>query len=165
MFAVMMLATALAAPASADRMMSGDKTMSKDKMMSGDKMMSKDKMMSGDKMMNKDKMMSVRTGMLTGFPGHNASGKASISRDGMGKTTLELTGITVDKVPDGRVYLAKEGDHTKGIELGKLTQFTGDVRFPIPAGTMADDYDSVVIWCRKFDVGIGKATLGMSGMK
>lgn len=141
MFAVMMLATALAAPASADRMMSGDK------------------------MMNKDKMMSVRTGMLTGFPGHNASGKASISRDGMGKATLELTGISVDKVPDGRVYLAKGGDHTKGIELGKLTQFTGDVRFPIPAETMADDYDSVVIWCRKFDVGIGKATLGMSGKK
>jgi len=152
-FAVMMLAAALAAPASADRMMSGDKTMSKEKMMSDDKMMSKDKMMPG------------RTGMLSGYPKHNASGKVSITKDGMGKATLELTGIRVDKVPDGRVYLAKGGDHTKGIELGKLTQFTGDVRFPIPTGTMADDYDSVVIWCKKFDVGIGKATLGMSGMK
>jgi hypothetical protein len=30
---------------------------------------------------------------------------------------------------------------------------------------MLDDYDSVVIWCKKFDVEIGKATLGMSGMK
>jgi Electron transfer DM13 len=110
-------------------------------------------------------MMPGKTGMLSGFPGHNASGKASISKDGMGKAILELTGIKVDKVPDGRVYLAKGGDYKKGIELGKLEQFTGDVRFPIPENTMLDDYDSVVIWCKKFDVGIGKATLGMSGMK
>jgi hypothetical protein len=112
-----------------------------------------------------DMMMPGKTGMLSGFPGHNASGKASISKDGMGKAILELTGIKVDKVPDGRVYLAKGGDYKKGIELGKLEQFTGDVRFPIPENTMLDDYDSVVIWCKKFDVGIGKATLGMSAMK
>jgi len=112
-----------------------------------------------------DMMVSGKTGMLSGFPGHNASGKASISKDGMGKTFLELTGIKVDKVPDGRVYLAKGGDYKKGIELGKLKQFTGDVRFPIPENTMLDDYDSVVIWCKKFDVGIGKATFGTSGMK
>ena len=110
-------------------------------------------------------MESGKTGMLSGFPGHNASGKASISKDGMGKAFLELTGIKVDKVPDGRVYLAKGGDHKKGIELGKLEQFTGDVRFPIPEKTMLNDYDSVVIWCKKFEVGIGKATLGTSGMK
>jgi hypothetical protein len=30
---------------------------------------------------------------------------------------------------------------------------------------MLDDYDSVVIWCKKLDVGIGKATLGISGMR
>jgi hypothetical protein len=112
-----------------------------------------------------DMMTSGKTGMLSGFPGHNASGKASVSKDGMGKAFLELTGIKVDKVPDGRVYLAKGGDHKKGIELGKLEQFTGDVRFPIPENTMLDAYDSVVIWCKKFDVGIGKATLVMSGMK
>jgi len=110
-------------------------------------------------------MEAGKAGMLSGFPGHNASGKASLSKDGMGKAFLELTGIKVDKVPDGRVYLAKGGDHTKGIELGELTQFTGNVRFPIPENTMLDDYDSVVIWCKKFDVGIGKATLGMAGMK
>ena len=110
-------------------------------------------------------MEAEKTGMLSGFPDHNASGKASLSKDGMGKVFLELTGIKVDKVPDGRVYLAKGGDHTKGIELGKLTQFTGNVRFPIPENTMLDEYDSVVIWCKKFDVGIGKATLGMAGMK
>lgn len=112
-----------------------------------------------------DMMMSGKTGMLSGFPGHNASGNASITKDAMGRATLELTGIKVDKVPDGRIYLAKGGDHTKGVELGTLTQFVGDVSFPIPETAMVDDYDSVVIWCKKFDVGIGKATLTNSRMK
>jgi len=47
--------------------------------------------------------------------------------------------------------------------LRKLEQFTGDIRFPILENTMRDDYDSVVIWCKKFDIGIGKATFGMYG--
>jgi hypothetical protein len=35
--------------------------------------------------------------------------------------------IKVDRVPDERVDLAKDGDYTKGVELGKLKQFAGDV--------------------------------------
>jgi hypothetical protein len=49
--------------------------------------------------------------------------------------------------------------------LGKLEQFTGDVRFLLTENTMLDDYYSFVIWCKKFDVGIGKETPGPSGMK
>jgi len=30
---------------------------------------------------------------------------------------------------------------------------------------MLDDYASVFIWCKKFDVDIGKGTFGMYGMK
>jgi hypothetical protein len=100
---------------------------------------------------------SAKMGMFSGIKGHNASGKASIIRDDTGKEYLDLTGIKVDRVPDGWVYLAKGGDHTTGVELGFLKQFKGDVRFPIPGNVDTDAYDSVVIWCKKFDVGIGEA--------
>jgi hypothetical protein len=30
---------------------------------------------------------------------------------------------------------------------------------------MLDDYDGVVIWCKKFDLGIGKGAFGIYGMK
>lgn len=100
---------------------------------------------------------SARMGMLSGFKGHNASGKVSITRDDKGNGYLDLAGIKVDKVPDGWVYLAKGGDYTSGVELGILKQFKGDVRFPIPGDVDTDAYDSVVIWCKKFDVGIGRA--------
>lgn len=98
----------------------------------------------------------AKTASLSGFQGHNASGKAAISHDDQGKAYLDLTGIKVDRVPDGWVYLTKGADHTSGIELGILKQFKGDVRFPIPGDVDTDAYDSVVIWCKKFDVGIGK---------
>ncbi len=102
-------------------------------------------------------MMHGKTGMLEGFKGHHASGKVALTKDDSGSSTLVLSDIKVDKVPDGWVYLAKGGDYMKGVELGKLKQFTGTVRFPIPKDVNTDAYDSVVIWCRKFDVGIGKA--------
>lgn len=102
-------------------------------------------------------MMHEKAGMLEGFKGHNASGKVALTKDDSGNSVLVLADIKVDKVPDGYVYLAKEGDYQKGVELGMLKQFTGTVQFAIPKDVNTDEYDSVVIWCRKFDVGIGKA--------
>lgn len=121
------------------------------------------KMMEGK--MTEGKMMEgERTAKLSGAPGHNATGTVAITRDGNGHTLLSMTGLKVDRVPDGRVYLAKNGDYTKGVEVGKLTQFSGTVTFPIPANVRLEEYDSVVIWCRKFDVEIGRAFLGKDGM-
>ena len=104
-----------------------------------------------------EKMMREKNGMLDGYPGHSAAGKVALAKDDFGNYVLVLSDIKVDKVPDGWVYLAKGGDYLNGVELGILKQFTGTVRFPIPKDVNTEKYDSVVIWCKKFDVGIGKA--------
>ena len=96
-------------------------------------------------------------GMLTGVGGHHAAGKVAISKGRGGTPVLFLLDAKIDRVPDGRVHLAKGGDYTKGVELGRLTEFSGALEFPIPAGVNAQDYDSVVIWCHKFNVEIGHA--------
>ena len=103
--------------------------------------------------------------MLSGFEGHNAAGKVTIEKSEGGNLVLTMSDIKIDKVPDGRVYLAKDGDYTKGIEIGLLKKFTGTVQFPVPAGTNPDEYDSVVIWCKKFNVGIGRAYFAKKMMK
>lgn len=97
------------------------------------------------------------TGMLTGAGGHHAVGKVVISKGRTGSPALFLLDAKIDRVPDGRVHLAKGGDYTKGVELGKLTEFSGSFEFPIPGGVNPQDYDSVVIWCHKFNVEIGHA--------
>ena len=100
----------------------------------------------GDKMNN----------MLMGSDGHHASGMVAFGMD-MNKHVLTLSDIKVDKVPDGYVYLTKDADRMHGVELGMLKQFSGTVTYAIPAGVNPDDYDSVVIWCKQFNVEIGRA--------
>ena len=104
-------------------------------------------------------MEAKATGMLAGIGSHQATGKVAITQDKAGNPILTLTDMAVDKVPDGRVYLANGGDPANGVEIGKLKQFSGTVHFAIPAGVNPDDYDSVVIWCKRFNVGIGLASL------
>lgn len=104
-----------------------------------------------------------RTGTLTGIEGHNASGTVKLQATETGAVLL-LRDIEVDKVPDGRVYLGKGGDHRRGVELGRLEQFSGDLSFAVADDVELGAYDSVVIWCEKFDVGIGRAMLDGDGM-
>lgn len=103
------------------------------------------------------KMESKMDSMLSGSDGHHASGKVSFGMGMNNKHVLTLSDIKVDKVPDGYIYLTKNADRMHGVELGMLKQFSGTVSFDLPAGVNPDDYDSVVIWCRKYNVEIGRA--------
>lgn len=135
------------------------KKMDTDKMM--DKEM-KDSGMSDDKMtkekMHKDTMTAPMMSMLSGSDGHHATGKVTLAEE-MGHYVLTLADIKVDKVPDGQVYLGKGGDRKAGIHLGMLKQFTGTVKFALPANADPAMYDSVIIYCEKFNVEIGRAPL------
>lgn len=154
--------------------MGGDKEMMKKDEMKKEEM-KKDRMMK-EEMMKKSGMMEkpsdpsssghrpapdgsaqVRSARLSGIGNHQASGIARVATRKPDAATLTLADLSVDRVPDGRVYLAKGGDYTRAVELGKLMQFSGTAVFQIPQGVMVEDYDSVVIWCRQFNVGIGQA--------
>ena len=121
-----------------------------------DKKMKTDAMKSDMKM--HDSMPDTITTTLSGSKGHHAAGKISFAKE-MGKEVLVLSDIKIDKVPDGHVYLAKNGDRHTGIDLGVLKQFEGDLTFALPAGTDLTEYDSVIIYCEQFNVEIGRAKL------
>ncbi len=107
--------------------------------------------------MEKMKKDHTMRGTLTGAGSHHASGTVSVETDIKGNSILKWVDVNVDRVPDGRVYLANDANYQKGIELGKLTQFTGTVEMKIPAGVNPGNYNSVVIWCKRFSVEIGHA--------
>jgi hypothetical protein len=139
--------------------------------MAKDKIAAKDEKMAMDNTMPKDGMMEKKTGMekkrhamLMGSDGHHAAGRVSVSKGMNNAHVLTLSDIKVDKVPDGYVYLAKDGDWMHGVQVGMLKQFTGTVSFDLPSGVNPDDYDTVVIWCKKFDVEIARATFGKKMM-
>lgn len=119
---------------------------------------------SSSAMMEKENPGETRMGKLAGSDGHHAAGMVVITTDRNGTTILQLKNMTVDKVPDGRVYLARNGDYRNGVEVGKLTKFSGTVVVPIPATVDPETYDSVVIWCNRFNVEIGRATFEKKAM-
>ncbi len=133
----------------------------------GGAMMEKEKAIMETKsaMMEKEKTAASRTARLTGAENHHAAGTVTITKEKTGSSILTLADIRVDKVPDGQVYFAKGGDYSRGVELGKLKQFSGTVAYPIPTGVRVEDYDSVVIWCKQFSVEIGHAFFEKGMMK
>jgi len=88
---------------------------------------------------------AVRTGALMGIGSHTAEGKVAVAKNPQGKAVLTMTGITVDRVSDGRVYLANGLNFGDGVELGTLSTVSGTVTFPVPLTVELAKYDSVVI--------------------
>jgi hypothetical protein len=101
---------------------------------------------------------------------HETTGTARIVRNADGSHRLELVALDTSNGPDLRVWLSdqpvKEGtagwrifDDGQWLELGRLKGNKGDQAYAIPAGTDLDKLGSVSIWCKRFAVSFGAATL------
>ncbi|MFE7096143.1 DM13 domain-containing protein [Streptomyces erythrochromogenes] len=101
---------------------------------------------------------------------HTTTGTAQLIRLADGSRTLRLENLDTSNGPDLRVWLTdapvKEGvagwrvfDDGKYVSLGKLKGNKGDQNYEIPADVNLADYSSVTIWCDRFDVSFGAATL------
>ncbi|MGG6242323.1 DM13 domain-containing protein [Nodosilinea sp. AN01ver1] len=104
---------------------------------------------------------------------HETSGGAQIIDDG-DQFILELdeTFQTSSMGPDLVVVLHRSEDVIGSTEppafplqegdyvfLAELESFSGAQRYAIPADVNLDDYQSAVIWCRRFNATFGAATL------
>jgi hypothetical protein len=99
--------------------------------------------------------MTIQSGKLIGTDdAHPASGLVEVEQN-----VLKLVEVQISEAPDGRVILSKDYDKATGIVLGDLQSFTGSHDYPIPEGTDARGYNTVLIWCDQFNVPIGKAPL------
>lgn len=65
-------------------------------------------------LMEKENSRTRRTAKLVGSDGHHAVGTVVITTDQNGVPILRLKDITMNKVPDGRVYLLRNGDYATG---------------------------------------------------
>jgi hypothetical protein len=96
---------------------------------------------------------------------HETKGTAEIvEKDG--QKYVRLTGFMTSNGPDVRILLVK-GDATTSeaikeagwIDLGALKGNVGDQNYLIPGETMLDEYKTVSVWCRRFGVNFGSASL------
>ncbi|MET7284101.1 DM13 domain-containing protein [Kribbella sp. NPDC005582] len=101
---------------------------------------------------------------------HATSGKVAVLRLPDGSRVLRLENLDTSDGPDLRVWLSdaavlpgKAGWHVfddgRYHALGRLKANHGNQNYPIPAGVRLDDFRSVTIWCDRFNVSFGAATL------
>ena len=107
---------------------------------------------------------ALSTGMFVSGA-HATSGTATIYKLDDGSRIVRLTNFTTSNGPKVHVILA---DHTiagndvedaKSIDLGDLKGNTGNQNYKIPADANLADVKSVAIYCERFHVNFGAATL------
>ncbi len=84
-----------------------------------------------------------------------------------GKRYLELgDNFTTGRGPDVFVLLHRQStpssyDSSEFVNLGRIQRFNGSQRYEIPADVNLSEYQSVVIWCRAFNVTFGHGQLSV----
>lgn len=116
----------------------------------------------------KQQAKTLETGTFHGKV-HQTSGRATIYQEADGKLVLRLTNFKTSNGPDVHVILVavKDADDdanflksdTSRVELGKLKGNEGDQNYTIPAGTDLEKYQTVSIYCERFNANFGAAPM------
>ncbi len=114
------------------------------------------------------KAQTLETGTFHGKV-HNTSGRATIYREQDGKLILRLTNFKTSNGPDVHVVLIAAKDasddanflkaNTERVELGTLKGNEGDQNYEIPSGTDLTKFQTVSIYCERFNANFGAAPL------
>jgi hypothetical protein len=99
---------------------------------------------------------------------HETKGMAAVHQLADGKRLLRLSNFETSNGPDVHVYLVAAQVATDNatvkqagfIDLGSIKGNKGDQNYEIPADTDLNKYKSVSIWCARFGVNFGAASLG-----
>ncbi|WP_299281719.1 DM13 domain-containing protein [uncultured Tateyamaria sp.] len=104
---------------------------------------------------------TVGSGTFVGASDHITTGGVEITKNADGSHTITLgEDFSLDGAPDPRVGLGKDGNFNGNTDSGKLANLTGSQSFTVPAGIDIADFNEVYIWCEKFSVPLGVASLG-----
>ena len=121
-----------------------------------------------DNMKHEDKTKALETGTFHGKV-HKTSGRATIYQEADGKLLLRLTDFKTSNGPDVHVILiaAKDAEDdanfpnssTERVELGTLKGNEGDQNYEIPSDTDLSKFQTVSIYCERFNANFGAAPL------
>jgi hypothetical protein len=97
---------------------------------------------------------------------HESSGRALVVGLPDGSQVLRFEDLDTDNGPDLRVYLSSatadgpdDAFDDEFVDLGPLKGNVGNQNYELPADIDLANYESAVIWCRRFAVGFAVAPL------
>jgi len=99
-------------------------------------------------------------GTFVGASNHVTSGSVSVEHHADGSATITLgKDFFFDGAPDPWVSFGRNGKYSQGTNIKKLKSKTGAQVYKVPARVKASKYDRVYIWCERFSVPLGYASL------
>jgi hypothetical protein len=114
------------------------------------------------------KAKTLETGTFHGKV-HSTSGRATIYQEEDGKIVLRLTNFKTSNGPDVHVILIAVKDANddanflksgvERVELGSLKGNEGDQNYEIPSGTDLSKFQTVSVYCERFNANFGAAPL------
>ena len=102
---------------------------------------------------------------FSGAHGHAVTGGYSIVEKDGGQVLMLGDDFALDGAPDPYIVLSPndKGSGKGTLNLGLLDRQKGASSFAIPAGTDLGRYHQVLVWCKKYDVTLGRAELATPG--
>ena len=101
----------------------------------------------------------VAKGTLVGVDGHGARGSVQIVKNGGAVAVRFSKNLLFDRVPDAWLAFGKGGRFLASTYVTSIKRNSGAQTIKIPAKYASGEYDTLFIWCRRFNVGIGSAKL------
>ena len=98
-------------------------------------------------------------GSFTGKSGHVTSGGVAVVKEGAGHRVVLRSNFNFDGAPDPKVGLGRNGSYDPAAKLSHLKSNSGEQTYEIPASIDPARYNQVYIWCEKYSVPLGVATL------
>lgn len=99
-------------------------------------------------------------GTFTGASDHITTGGVQIVKTADGGAVVILdSDFSLDGAPDPRVGFGSDGTFVEASDLGELQNISGLQIYVVPPSINVDDFNEVYIWCLKFGVPLGVASL------
>ncbi len=99
------------------------------------------------------------SGSFRGASGHATSGSVTVTEQG-GKLIIRLgSNFSLDGAPDPYVSMGNRSRPVRGGTAGVLRKLRGAGTYSVRATAATKNAKQVVIWCRKYSVPLGVASL------
>ena len=99
------------------------------------------------------------SGSFTGLSNHVTKGDVSVVKTDAGWEIHLKDSFWFDGAPDPRVGFGKNGKFVDPTDFEPLRNNAGAQVYKVPANINPEDFDEVYIWCRKFSVPLGVASI------
>jgi len=100
-----------------------------------------------------------QAGTFTGLNDHITSGMVEVVKTDDGYVINLGADFSFDGAPDPKVAFGVDGEYDASTLIAPLKSNSGEQSYAVPASIDVSKYNEVYIWCEKFSVGLGVASI------